>query len=131
MQAEVHQNHPVPDPNAQTGPEETVSSAELHQNHRQNQEVPHVCRFFSSRRKLVPLSRKVESREKRKEVRWRQSEPRRPEPIRTAFSPSPSFCLQEKALIAAQLDNAIEKELLERLKQGTVRRAEPGPRLRF
>lgn len=63
----------------------------------------------------MPLNTKVEKREKRREVRtW----------CFHCCEDCEVMCYytstQAKALLAARVENAIEKELLERLKKGTV-----------
>ena len=64
------------------------------------------------RKKLVPLNTKVEKREKRREVLTIN--------YHKYHVTIMSMFAQAKALIAARVETAIEKELLERLKKGTV-----------
>ena len=70
--------------------------------------------MLTSRKELVPLQRKIERREQRKEVSI----------FNLTFLLTVRlflfiFFFKNKALIAAQIDKSIEKELLERLKKGT------------
>ena len=61
-------------------------------------------------KKVVPLSKKVEARESRREVTK----------VQVTLWLLMEGLFQYKALVAAQVEKSIEKELLERLKKGTV-----------